>query len=138
MAQHINICPLHSICTTEPSGISSASVANPVGIDAIVSSGSNWCIKYSDGWKVMGGYKSVSSISSYGQANVDFSSTIDNVNVSFNSAPVYVHCTPVYTGTTSGNFALYGVESVSATGFTYRKCSSGTNLSGFYWTAKGI
>ncbi len=138
MGQHINICPIKSICTTEPSSISSTSVANPVGIDTIVSNGSNWCIKYSDGWKVMGGYKSISSISSYGSASVSFRDTIDNIDVSFNSAPVYVHCIPVHTGTTGGNFALYGVESVSSTGFTYRKCSTGTNLSGFYWVAKGI
>ena len=139
MTQHINLCPIQSLCTTTPSGTNLASSANPVAIDTIVRDGDNWAIKYSDGWIEQGGYKTVSSISNYGEVAVTFNSSIDNENVAFTTAPNYVHCTPVYTGiTTGGEFTLYGVESVSSTGFTYRKTDRNTVLSGFYWTAKGI
>ena len=136
--QHINLCPVKTLCTTEPSSTNPASIVNPVGIDAIVCDGTKWAIKYTDGWIEQGGYVPVSSIASYGTTAVTFNTLIDNVSVAFTSPPVYVHCTPVYTGTTSSDFALYGVENVSSTGFTYRKTYSNTNLSGFYWIAKGL
>lgn len=138
MGQHINLCPVKSICRTSPSDVNPASKYNPVSVDAIVSDGTNWAIKYSDGWIEQGGYKAVSSIASYGTVDITFNTTIDDVDVSFSSAPVYVHCTPVYTGTTGSDFAPYGVEAVSDTGFKYRKTFSNTTLSGFYWTARGL
>lgn len=141
MVQHINLSPIKSLCTTAPSGTNLASASNPVGIDTIVSDGTNWAIKYSDGWIEQGGYKTVSSISAYGTVEVTFNSTVDNTNVAFSATPVYVHCTPVDTRNVSGttaNFAPYGVEGVSSTGFTYRKTFDDNSLSGFYWVAKGI
>lgn len=138
MAQHNTFCPIKSIHTSAPSSTAAGSTSNPVVVDQIVHEGSAWCIIYSDGWKEMGGYVSVSSITSYGSVDVTFNSTIDDVSVAFTSTPVYIHCTPVYTGTTSSDFALHGVESVSSTGFTYRKTYNNTALSGFYWVAKGL
>ena len=138
MAQHTTFCPVKRISTVAPSSAILESEEIPVAVDNIVHDGSDWCIIYSDGWKEMGGYKSVSSITAYGPASVTFSSTIDSVNVSFTSAPIYVHCTPVYTGTTTSDFAAYGVESVSSTGFTFRKTGNNTALTGFYWVVKGL
>ena len=138
MAQHNNFCPVKGIKSTAPTFTAVEDMGHPVVISQIVHDGSDWCIIYSDGWKEMGGYKTVSSISAYGTVEVEFSSTIDDVSVAFASTPVYVHCTPVHTGTTTSHFTPYGVESVSSTGFTYRKTFNNTNLSGFYWVAKGL
>ena len=136
--QHINLCPVKSICKTAPSETNPASKSNPIAVDAIVSNGTNWAIKYSDGWVEQGGYVTVSSLAAYGTVEVTFNTAIDGVDTSFTSTPVYVHCTPVYTSTTGSAFSYYGVESVSSTGFVYRRTNNATTLSGFYWTAKGL
>lgn len=138
MGQHINLCPVKTLCTTAPSSTNAASIAHPITAEVIVSDGTNWAIKYSDGWIEQGGYKAVSSIASYGTVDITFNTTINNENVAFTAAPVHVHCTPVYTGTTGNDFTPYGVEAVSDTGFKYRKTFSNTTLSGFYWTARGL
>lgn len=138
MGQHINLCPVKSLCKTAPSATNPASESNPVAGDTIVVDGANWAVKYSDGWIEQGGYVPVSRIASYGTIPVTFNTTINGVDVSFSDTPIYVHCTPVYTGTTSNDFTMYGVESVSQTGFTYRKTSANTYLSGFYWIARGL
>ena len=136
--QHINLCPVKSLCKTAPSATNPASKSNPVAGDTIVVDGTNWAVKYSDGWIEQGGYVPVASIASYGTVPVTFNTTINGVDVFFSDTPIYVHCTPVYTGTTGNDFTMYGVESVSQTGFTYRKTFSNTTLSGFYWIAKGL
>lgn len=138
MAQHSTYCLIKGIHTAAPTSTAVEDMERPVVISQIVHDGADWCVKYSDGWKEMGGYKSVSSIAAYGTVTVTFSSTIDSVDVSFTSAPVYVHCTPVYTSTTTNDFAVYGVESVSSTGFTFRKTGNNTALTGFYWVVKGL
>ena len=138
MGQHINLCPVKSVCKTAPSATNTASKSNPVVVDTIVSDGTNWAIKYSDGWIEQGGYVVVQSIAAYGTIEVTFNTAINDVDTSFTSVPVYVHCTPVYTGVTNSAFSDYGVESVSSTGFMYRKTNNNTYLSGFYWIAKGL
>ncbi len=138
MAQHINLCPVQSLCTIAPSPTNPASKTIPVGIETIVSDGTNWAIKYSDGWIEQGGYVPVSSIASYGTVQVTFNTTVDGVDVSFSDTPVYIHCTPVHTSTTGNDFTLYGVEGVSSAGFAYRKTAGNSYLSGFYWTAWGV
>lgn len=138
MGQHINLCPIKGLTTVAPTTTNSASKTFPVAVDTIVSDGTNWCIKYSDGWIEQGGYVTVSNIAAYGAVQVAFNTTIDGVDTTFTAAPVYVHCTATYPSATGSDFAVYAVEDVSATGFTYRKTNNDTYLSGFYWTAKGI
>lgn len=136
MGQHHVNSPILNWTTTPPNTQNEASLIHPVAVVEIYQNGYDWYILYSDGWIEQGGYQSVESISAYGAA------TPTSFIEEFDQIPVMIKCTPVYTGTTSttnNDYALHGISNVSSTGFTYRKCSGGSNnLTGFYWTAKGI
>ena len=136
MGQHNTVSPIIALKTTPPSTQNSASATYPVAVVETYHSGNDWYILYSDDWLEQGGYQSVSSISAYSEA------TSTSFIEEFDQAPVMIKCTPVHTTTTStsnNDYALHGISDVSSTGFTYRKCSGGSdNLTGFYWTAKGI
>lgn len=109
-----------------------ASMERPTVITSISVNGTSWTITYSDGWIEQGGYQAVTSVSGYGLV-----SPTTSFNVEFNKV-LFIKCTPVYDSTGTNDYALYGVEDVTETGFKYRKGSAGSNLTGFYWVAKGI
>ncbi len=136
MPQHTSESPIGKIGTALPSAVSSASFINPVTITEVYQDGTSWYIRYSDGWIRQGGYVET-SIASYGTtAAVTYITP-------FTHEPVMIHCTPVYTGTTGSDFAKYTIEPVDSnsdltSGFVYRKATTGTNFTGFYWTAEGL
>ena len=129
--QHINLCPVKGITTTAPSTTNHASKAYPVVVTSFEVSGTSWKRVYSDGWIEMGGYVAPVSITGYSKIDITFP-------WEFNSAPLFIKCTPVSASTTNGDFALYGVIDVSATGFSYQRGAPNTYTVGFYWIAKGM
>lgn len=132
MPQHNTFNPIQNLATQ----IGAATPTKPAVIIDCTYDGTSYKITYSDGWVELGGYRATPSIGSYGAAEVTFGDTSPFTN----GVVASVKCTPVNTGNTTGATAMfsdYAVESITSSGFTYRKCSSSSALTGFYWTAKG-
>lgn len=132
MPQHNIFNPIQGLSTQ----IGTATVTKPAVMTNCTYDGTSYKITYSDGWTEVGGYQAA-SISAYGSVSVSFGDTSPFPN----GVVANIKCTPVHTGTTTtttGMFPDYAVEAVTASGFTYRKCSATNVLTGFYWVAKGF
>ena len=123
--------------TNAPTTTNAASKTRPVTVveSSYDSTTKRWYRKYSDGWIEQGGYfDNGSGMGARTRYAVTFGSGME-----FTQTPLFIHCCQNSSGSGSGYQGLYGVESVSASGFTYMTGYSGNNNStGFYWTAKGL
>lgn len=136
MAQHAFISPVTGLTTATPRTTNSASITLPITVVDTYHNGDSWYRKYSDGWVEQGGYVNATSVTAYGAVSPSVTFVTP-----FTTACLMVKCTPVHSATTTNannDYELHVVQDVSTTGFTYRKGSGGTNLTGFYWQAKGF
>lgn len=137
--QHLVYGPVIGVTTSLISSVNVADVRHPVvvlsrSISSIpgVSSISNWCTTYTDGWMEQGGYVSYTSIGSWSSKFVPFT-------WSFSGNPVFVQCLPFTTSSPgASDKGLYGVFSVTDSGFYYCRGAGPASTIGIHWVAKGI